>query len=197
MGGGVGEALVDGGREGEREGGGGSKLGLLWCLYGSDSPLNGCLHIRLAVLHSCTCTPQRTGCQLATKVAPSQSHWTTTTRHTTNVLPSALANVLPFVHSWGSFLLSVTGWMQLGQGRLYASWHISHLGTCTDFCADWSKTCWPSRARARACSPSFPLIHGWTGVPTRGGGLLLLQFDVRVSYQVPGSTFCCCPVPTR
>ena len=134
--------------------------------------------------------------------APLQSHWATTTRRTTNVLLSALSNVLPFVHSWGSFLLLVTGWMQLAflagylalavcasaiaavhrvlartqwdvpmslrwvtfissrlpqslgdtvsdllawlhksvawQGRLYASWHISHLGPCTDFCADWS-----------------------------------------------------------
>ena len=46
----------------------GSKLGLPWRLYGSDIPLHGCLHIRLAVLHPYTCTPQRTRCQLATKV---------------------------------------------------------------------------------------------------------------------------------
>ena len=39
--------------------------------------------------------------------APLQSHWAATTRHTTNVLLSALSSVLPFVHSWGSFLLSV------------------------------------------------------------------------------------------
>ena len=45
--------------------------------------------------------------------APLQSHWATTTRCTTNVLFSALSNVLPFVHPWGSFLQSVTGWMQL------------------------------------------------------------------------------------
>ena len=35
--------------------------------------------------------------------APLQSHWATTTPCTTNVLLSALSNVLPFVHSWGSF----------------------------------------------------------------------------------------------
>ena len=35
---------------------------------GSDSALHGCLHIRFAVLHPCTCTPQITRCQLAAKV---------------------------------------------------------------------------------------------------------------------------------
>ena len=37
--------------------------------------------------------------------APLQSFWATTARRTTNVFLSALSNTLPFVHSWGSFLL--------------------------------------------------------------------------------------------
>ena len=44
---------------------------------------------------------------------PLQSFWATIGRRTTNVFRSALSNALPFVHSWGSFLLSVTAWMQL------------------------------------------------------------------------------------
>ena len=45
--------------------------------------------------------------------APLQSFWATTSRRTTSVFLSALSNTLPFVHSWGSSLLSVTAWMQL------------------------------------------------------------------------------------
>ena len=45
--------------------------------------------------------------------APLQSFWATTSGCTTNVFLSALSNTLPFLASWGSFLLSVTAWMQL------------------------------------------------------------------------------------
>ena len=45
--------------------------------------------------------------------APLQSFWATTARRTTNVFLSALSNTLPFIHSWGSLLMSVTAWMQL------------------------------------------------------------------------------------
>ena len=134
--------------------------------------------------------------------APLQSFWATTSRRTTNVFLSALSNTLPFLASWGSFLLSVMAWMQLAilsrypllavrasattavhrvlaktqwdvplstrwvafiashlpqslpdtvsdllswlrrcavwRGSCYASWHLTHRGPCTDFCADWS-----------------------------------------------------------
>ena len=44
--------------------------------------------------------------------APLQSHWATSTRRTTDVFLSAFSNNLPFIHSWGSFLLSCAAWMQ-------------------------------------------------------------------------------------
>ena len=43
--------------------------------------------------------------------------------------------------SLGDTVSDVLAWPHksaVWQGRLYASWHISHLGPCTDFCADWS-----------------------------------------------------------
>ena len=46
--------------------------------------------------------------------APLQSFWATTSRRTTNVFLSALSNTLPFLASWGSFLLSVTAWNAAG-----------------------------------------------------------------------------------
>ena len=45
--------------------------------------------------------------------APLQSFWATNTRRTTNVFLSALSNTLPFLQSWGAFLLSCVTWMQL------------------------------------------------------------------------------------
>ena len=45
--------------------------------------------------------------------APLQSFWATNTRRTTNVFLSALSNTLPFLRSWGAFLLSCVLWMQL------------------------------------------------------------------------------------
>ena len=45
--------------------------------------------------------------------APLQSFWATNTRRTTNVFLSALSNTLPFLQSWGAFLLSCVLWMQL------------------------------------------------------------------------------------
>ena len=45
--------------------------------------------------------------------APLQGFWATSSRRTTNVFLCALSNTLPFLGSWGSFLLSVTAWMQL------------------------------------------------------------------------------------
>ena len=45
--------------------------------------------------------------------APLQSFWATSSRRTTNVFLSALSNALPFLKSWGAFLLSTVMWMQL------------------------------------------------------------------------------------
>ena len=45
--------------------------------------------------------------------APLQSYWAVSTRRTTNVFLSALSNTLPFMRSWGAFLLSCAAWMQL------------------------------------------------------------------------------------
>ena len=45
------------------------------------------------------------------------------------------------------------------------------------------RTCRPSRA----CTPSSPLIHRWTGASTAaGGGVLIAQTDVMSSYGVSG-----------
>ena len=52
------------------------------------------------------------------------------------------------------------------QGALNASCHIFHTGRCTHFCAGWSA----DLLAFRVCSPSSPLIHGWTGASTRGAG---------------------------
>ena len=134
--------------------------------------------------------------------APLQSYWAVSMPRTTNVFLSALSNTLPFMRSWGAFLLSCAAWMQLAvlsgyppvavrasmssaihrilaktewdvpsslrwvvflSPRLpqsffdtvgdlllwlsrsafwnrsaYASWHLTHSGACTPFCADWS-----------------------------------------------------------
>ena len=51
---------------------------------------------------------------------------------------------------------------------------------------------WPSKA----CSPFFPLNHGWTGASSGDGGVLLLLFDIPRSYQALGGTIYC-PEPTR
>ena len=133
---------------------------------------------------------------------PLQSYWAVSMPCTTNVFLSALSNTLPFMRSWGAFLLSCAAWMQLAvlsgyppvavrasmssaihrilaktewdvpsslrwvvfpSPRLpqsffdtvgdllswlsrsafwnrsaYASWHLTHSGACTPFCADWS-----------------------------------------------------------
>ena len=45
--------------------------------------------------------------------APLQSYWASSVRRTTNVFRSALCNTLPFLHSWGAFLLSCAAWMQV------------------------------------------------------------------------------------
>ena len=45
--------------------------------------------------------------------APLQSFWATSSRRTTNIILSALSNALPFLKSWGAFLLSTVMWMQL------------------------------------------------------------------------------------
>ena len=89
----------------------------LVCHSDCMGPTVRCMGVSIYVSPSCTLAhahPNALDANWQLKFgAPLQSHWATTTRRTTNVLLSALSNVLPFVHSWGSFLLSVTGWMQL------------------------------------------------------------------------------------
>ena len=76
-----------------------------------------CMGVSIYVSLSCTLThahPNALNAAWQLKFsAPLQSCWATTARRTTNVCLSALLNVLPLLHSWGSFLLSVTAWMQL------------------------------------------------------------------------------------
>ena len=45
--------------------------------------------------------------------APLQSFWATSSRRTTNTFLSVLSKALPFLKSWGAFLLSTVMWMQL------------------------------------------------------------------------------------
>ena len=187
--------------------------------------------------------------------APLQSFRATTARRTTNVFLCALSNTQPFVHSWGSFLLSVTAWMQLAflsgypplavrasavaavhwvlaktpwdvplsvrwvayissrlpqsihdtisdfmiwlnryaawRGPLYASWHISHAGSCTNFCADWSYDLQALQGLMFILS-SHPRLD-W-GVH-RGRGILLLcdvcdvpRCQGTICYLVPART---------
>ena len=42
-----------------------------------------------------------------------QSYWATTRRRVTNTFMGALCNALPFVATWGGFLLSLVAWMRL------------------------------------------------------------------------------------